>query len=204
VLVNLHGSLRVLISHTDDCSQGPQSDFVARAQDQVRSILFPIGSARAELSLVTEQRQQLALSETDAQQRLQARLMAVAQLYVFLNAFLGYIVPMYIGYINELRDKLQWLQQRQQRQQHDHSASNTGRGYAHGRGKGRAAVHYIAALQLALLAHKGRWIRAALLHHLLLHGASVVCWGLSHLAARPVLLVFGCAPPGTCSSTLAS
>jgi hypothetical protein len=137
--------------------------------------------------------QQQDLSEDEVQQRLEAKLVAVVQLYVFLNAFLGYVVPIYVGYINELRDKLHWLQQRQEQVPAEASSSDNSRSAAAtGRFKRSAAVLSTAELQLVLLGQKGRRIRAVLLHYVLLHGCAVLCWGLGHLAARPVLLMFGC------------
>jgi hypothetical protein len=193
-LVNIQGSLSVLISHIDEFSQGPGSDFVGAAQQQVRCMVFPGSSLHIHpLLLRVPHQQQQDLSENEVQQRLEAKLMAVVQLYVFLNAFLGYVVPMYVGYINELRDKLHWLQQRQEQAPAEASSSdNSRRAAATGRFKRSAAVLSTAELQLMLLAHNGHWIRAVLLHYVLLHGCAVLCWGLGHLAARPVLLMFGC------------
>ena len=190
VLINLHGTLCVLISHIYEFSQGPHSDIVPRAQHTLRCMIFPGATA----AVRSQQAQRLDLGDADIQQRMQARLLAVAQIYIFINTFLGYVVPMYIGYLHELRDKLQWLQQRQQQQQEQQegsSASAVPRTW-HGTCKRGSCLHHIAVLQLLMAAHRGRWVRAMLLHYLMLHGAAALCWGMSHLAARPVLLMFGC------------
>jgi hypothetical protein len=121
-------------------------------------------------------------SFSGSQQQLEP-VMASCQLLLFLGLAVGYIVPMYVAYMQELRSKLVWLDSRGLMRSGWRSTDN-------GSGSRQACptpgLTFREQLQLVLAGRRWRWW-AVLLHAALLHASAVLVWLLSCALAGPAV-----------------
>lgn len=111
----------------------------------------------------------------NSEQQLKA-VLATCQLLLFLIVAVGFIVPMYIAYMLELRGKLLWLDSRGLL----HSSTDDGSSQT----RPTPRLSFRENLQLVLASRRRRWL-AVLLHAALLHASSVLVWLLSCAVVGP-------------------